>query len=196
MATPLHSSFTLRPCSGSGGKVDGQELTLRHSFSRVRRNNYHQQRKTISNIQFPFESLGQKGIPTDFQPPSDQDYWKKRCFHWQDVCQKSRKRVREMEEDQRQLRRRIWELEERLSSQDCGGNNDADSKVPISVASSSEDRPPAMVVTVPKNIRCCFYLTDGEGLSDSDDYADCVDDENNEDTLSDGVDDDDCVRDC
>ena len=129
-------------------------------------------------------------------PKSDQDYWKKRCFHWQDVCQKSRKRVREMEEDQRQLRRRIWELEERLSLQDCGGNNDTDSKVPISVASSSEDRPPAMVVTVPKNIRCCFYLTDGEGLSDSDDYADCVDDENNEDTLSDGVDDDDCVRDC
>ena len=112
----------------------------------------------------------------------------------QDVCQQTRKRMREMEEDQRQLRRRILELEETLllSQQDPAitaaaqaesGKNDVESKVlPVSEASSSveeEDPPPVLYVYVPVNKDSagnCFYLTDAEALTDwedDDDYDDC-----------------------
>ena len=133
-------------------------------------------------------------LPSAFEPPSDEQYWKKRCLQMQDVCQKTRKRMRDMEEDQRQLRRKIFELEEQLlvANQDpvTAGAVQTNSplikqeevesrkKVPVSEASSSlasweQRQPPLLVISIPTkkdHMGNCFYLTDGEGLSDDEGY--------------------------
>jgi hypothetical protein len=88
----------------------------------------------------------------EFEPPTSPAYWKNRCQQFQHICQTSRTRIRDMEEDQRQLRRRIHKLEEQLTW------NDASPVSPQSV--------PAMIVTETK-ARDCFYLADCEGMSDS-----------------------------
>ncbi|KAG7360445.1 hypothetical protein IV203_035544 [Nitzschia inconspicua] len=169
-------------------------------------------------------------IPMDFDPPSDEEYWKRRCFLMQSICQDTRCRLREMEEDQRQLRRRIRELETQLllqssaatqtpsslvasekthivESRDCDeedpgklehcleesrdlGNqerNNARKRVSIEVPKTTDHnyriKPPTLL-SIPKDqpAASCLYLTDGEGLSDSE-FMD--DDECDEEDLED-----------
>ena len=95
-------------------------------------------------------------LPSDFMPPTSPTYWKERCQRFQQLCQTSRKRIREMEEDQRQLRRRIHYLEERLTSTTTSGEKKARSVTPI----------PSTIVATPQH-RECFYMADCEGMSDS-----------------------------
>jgi hypothetical protein len=189
MGQPLHSSFTLRPSSAKG-----QDLTFRSPSADMSSNwQTAWTRKRVITFESGGEQRKRIRLPSDFEPPSDEDYWKKRCFHMQDVCQQTRKRTRDMEEDQRQLRRRIWELEESLlQSQSPDHTHDLEvdskaSKVPVSEASTTADQPPVLVINVPtnKDQNCCFYLTDGEGLSDwEDDGYDSDDDDRDEDDCS------------
>ena len=211
MGRPLHTSFTLRPCSKNGDTgYSPPQLTLRpamrrlsstSSYSTRRRlftspndndndNNAVRFRVSFEDQQKERNNSQRVTLPFDFEPPADQDYWKKRCFQWQEVCQQSRKRVRVMEEDQRQLRRRIWELEEALlRRQPCNNNHhhhhhhdyleneereDNNSKAQISVDESHHNKKkcgkPPMIVTIPSNSRnSAFRFTDSEGLSESDD---------------------------
>mmetsp|Transcript_19260 Transcript_19260/g.41866 ORF Transcript_19260/g.41866 Transcript_19260/m.41866 type:complete len:312 (-) Transcript_19260:121-1056(-) len=53
---------------------------------------------------------------------SEADYWKTRCLGMQDMVDDSQARLGEAEEDQRQLRQRIRELEEQLLLQSSPGN--------------------------------------------------------------------------
>ncbi|KAG7350807.1 hypothetical protein IV203_010167 [Nitzschia inconspicua] len=173
-------------------------------------------------------------IPMDFDPPSDEEYWKRRCFLMQSICQDTRCRLREMEEDQRQLRRRIHELETQLllqssaataatqttlspvasenthivESRDCDEEDpgklehcleesrDLDNqkryharkRVSIDVPKTTDHnhriKPPTLL-SIPKDqpAASCLYLTDGEGLSDSEFMHD--DDECEEEELED-----------
>jgi hypothetical protein len=164
-------------------------------------------------------------IPMEFQPPSDEAYWKRRCFRMQSICQDTRRRMRDMEEDQRQLRRRIQELEKQLllqssfnsltvleeethivDSRECdddeeeemdpgntelrlgdarGDSNErvvgGDSRKRASLNLDGDKASTRMklptILSIPKvqPAASCFYLTDGEGLSDSEfmeDYDD------------------------
>jgi hypothetical protein len=140
-------------------------------------------------------------IPFDFEPPSREEYWKQRCLRMQNIYYESRYRLKEMKEDQRQLRRRIQELEKQLllqSSCNAGcatSKNDDDDSVVDSRDNdedgrkrdeateprvrhhststlpdrSSNNRTPPAVLAIPRcmSAAACFYLTDGEGLSDS-----------------------------
>jgi hypothetical protein len=192
-------------------------------------------------------------LPVDFEPPNDENYWKRRCFIMQSICKETRSKMREMVEDSRQLRHRIHILEKQLLRQQslslaaesmtvvhdptregeerkistlearedsngdendhrdtkrCGtrtttnGDDAVEQKnisgtttragtslVPPPAAESATPRrrrtrtPPA-VLTIPKHesaaASSCFYLTDGEGLSDSefhDDDEDVYDEE-------------------
>lgn len=54
---------------------------------------------------------------------SESNYWKTRCFGMQNFCDESKVWIREAEEDQRQLRRRIRELEEQLLLQTSRSSN-------------------------------------------------------------------------
>jgi hypothetical protein len=186
---PLHSSFTLRPCGA--GNQQQPELTFTTTTSSAphyssNSNNDPALRRRLSpaiRTFAPFESIERRNLPSEFEPPVAEDYWKKRSFQWQGICQRARKCIRVMEEDQRQLRRRIWQLEERVSRQptqqaaieqnsiDTHHPTETNNKIPVS-PNSAEGRPPALIVTVPKVKNCCFYLTDSEGLSDSDEYVD------------------------
>ena len=56
---------------------------------------------------------------------SEADYWKTRCIGMQDVVDDSQARLGEAEEDQRQLRQRIRELEEQLLLQSSSGNTNS-----------------------------------------------------------------------
>jgi TolA-binding protein len=133
-------------------------------------------------------------LPFDFEPPTQESYWKKRCFQWQDICQQTRKRLRDTQEDQRQMRRRIRELEDQLLSSSeqqqttttqtqHGTSTEDDKEDSPAVSQVSVDRPPTMV-TIPQNHKCKFYLTDGEALSDEEEYDGddswCRDDEEDE----------------
>ncbi|KAL3907651.1 MAG: hypothetical protein SGARI_003438, partial [Bacillariaceae sp.] len=165
-------------------------------------------------------------IPIEFEPPTREEYWKRRCLRMQNYYWESRHRICEQKEDQRQLRRRIQELEKQLLLQSsCGGlspdlsiENDAkeeeqdagedlnesreieeddlrgldtgrqgeerEDRVPNKSSNAKSDRspntrlPPTMLA-IPKKMAAaaCFYLTDGEGLSDSE----LLDDEEEED---------------
>lgn len=53
----------------------------------------------------------------DFIPPQNERYWKRRCMYMQDVCRDTRSQMRNLQEDHRQLRHRVWELEEQLLQQ-------------------------------------------------------------------------------
>jgi len=52
------------------------------------------------------------------------DYWKSRCLGMQIACDDTQDKLREAEEDQRQMRQRIRELEEQLLLQSCNGTKD------------------------------------------------------------------------
>lgn len=210
-------------------------------------------------IDFPFQ-----GLPGDFDPPKDENFWQRRCLRMRDKYEECQGRIRDIEEDQRQLRRRIMELEEQLLIQssvrssthpsvgECspgrthpkvvvdsnitmgvgtthGGNtmgakrsmttpernrpsptrtgvhgnhDDGHGGVLIEETRPSREMipsPPTRVVRVPKDpsrthVASCFYLTDGEGLSDSDsgdildDYMDDYydEDEDDDDDRNDG----------
>ncbi len=187
-------------------------------------------------IDLPFQRL-----PTEFEPPSDENYWQRLSFRMRDKLEESQGRIRDMEEDQRQLRRRILELEEQLLIQSSarpstyptstvacwgrtpdiivdnhtidegahlpsrgtrgpkrttpspeqgeptsttgGSGNEVDRDRVLTGAHSPAEMnppPPTRVVSVPRDssktlLASCFYLTDGEGLSDSD-HGDIVDD--------------------
>lgn len=109
----------------------------------------------------------------------------------QNFCDDSKIRLEEAEEDQRQLRRRIRELEEQLLLQTsrsnstsvvsmenndgtlAEGNNtrgDAAEKPDhdMDCTESKKEAPPALVVEIKDNaVSSCFYMTDGEGLNES-----------------------------
>jgi hypothetical protein len=187
MVQPLHSSFTLRPCGA--GSQQQPELTFTTTDSSAPRSSSNSKDPTLRRrlspairTFAPFESIERRNLPSEFEPPVAEDYWKKRSFQWQGICQRARKCIRVMEEDHRQLRRRIWQLEERVSRQptqvaieqhsiDTHHPTETNNKIPVS-PNSAADRPPTLIVTVPKVRNCCFYLTDSEGLSDSDEYVD------------------------
>jgi len=61
----------------------------------------------------------------EFLPPQDYNgggkYWKDRFMFMQTIVKDTRKHVRDLEEDQRQLRARVHELEEQLLLQGVGG---------------------------------------------------------------------------
>jgi DNA-directed RNA polymerase specialized sigma24 family protein len=89
-----------------------------------------------------------------------------------------------MQEDQRQLRRRIHKLEEQLT-----WNNNASPLSPaISISRTSgttSTSVPAMIVTETTKARDCFYLADCEGMSDSEYgqyYYNFEDDDDDDDT--------------
>ncbi|VEU35973.1 unnamed protein product [Pseudo-nitzschia multistriata] len=56
---------------------------------------------------------------------SEADYWKTRCLDVQDTFENAQARLREAEEDQRQLRQRVRELEEQLLLQSSSGNSNS-----------------------------------------------------------------------
>mmetsp|Transcript_21160 Transcript_21160/g.50287 ORF Transcript_21160/g.50287 Transcript_21160/m.50287 type:complete len:496 (-) Transcript_21160:80-1567(-) len=67
----------------------------------------------------------------EFLPPQDYNgggkYWKDRCIFMQTIVKDTRKQVRDLEEDQRQLRARVHELEEQLLLQGGGGGRGSSS---------------------------------------------------------------------
>ncbi|CAJ1964951.1 unnamed protein product [Cylindrotheca closterium] len=111
-------------------------------------------------------------LRAEFEPPSSPAYWKERCHRFQDLCQSSRKRIREMEEDQRQLRRRIHYLEERLTSSSSSSNAQPKKVRSVTPCQGEDDKAgdtcgvPSMIVA-DTNKRECFYMADCEGMSDS-----------------------------
>lgn len=174
---------------------DAHHCSYRHGHKHA----YQQQRQI-----HPGSSRGDPSLPPEFQPPADEEYWKKRCFQWQSICQNTRKRMRDMEEDQRQLRRRIWQLEdamlhleqkenqelpktdgERVGKQD--GNEDAEAVTKTTADEESNCIPsevPSVIIISPSR-NACFYLTDSEGLSEPEDYTDDFlegDEENDQDS--------------
>ena len=117
---------------------------------------------------------------------SESNYWKTRCIGMQNFCDESKSRLQEAEEDQRQLRQRIRELEEQLliqtsrsnpnrSGTDKNMDTDCDAKGKTCMGEMNCDdkktrAPPALVVEIKENhqaVSSCFYLTDGEGLNES-----------------------------
>lgn len=169
MSQPLHHSFILRPVSAPSMTAAGYNDPHHHHHhhrqiippERPRPHLTLLRNKTLTSP--PHWSRRRQIQPTlllnkfeegyqDFEPPNSPTYWKERCQRFQDLCQSSRKRIREMEEDQRQLRRRIHYLEERLT----GTASKARSVTPI----------PSTIVANPTN-RECFYMADCEGMSDS-----------------------------
>jgi hypothetical protein len=56
----------------------------------------------------------------------ESNFWKSRCLGMQNFCDESKMQLEEAEEDQRQLRQRIRELEEQLLLQTSGSNNDGE----------------------------------------------------------------------
>ena len=143
-------------------------------------------------------------IPFEFEPPSREEYWKQRCWRMQNLYYGSRSQIRDMKEDQRQMLRRIHELEKHILLQSSNSKsaekeeNDANSltmddsreyeeedprqnaepeqRVRSHTNSAREEKTssksrgglPAFL-SIPKCMpaAACFYLTDGEGLSDS-----------------------------
>ena len=145
-------------------------------------------------------------IAQAFIPPT-QDYRKKAEF-WQGISRKQKQQILNLEMDARQLRRRLWELEEQvvwwassarghvLAGEGQGDDDNAEGELaqpysatseeaqPISPSTNQTEKPPLYIITQPR--KCCFYLTDGEGLSE-DDYDDndeecehCCDDDEEE----------------
>lgn len=125
---------------------------------------------------------------------SESNYWKNRCLGMQNFCDESKIRLEESEEDQRQLRRRIRELEEQLLLQTSRSNStsvvsmegdanndgtlaegkntrgDAAEKPDddMDCTESKKEAPPALVIEIKDNaVSSCFYMTDGEGLNES-----------------------------
>ena len=119
---------------------------------------------------------------------SESTYWKSRCLGMQNFCDDSQNRLREAEEDQRQLRQRVRELEEQLLLQTSGQskeNSDSDNIVvqgkkngvddvkcvkEIKCTDKEKSAPPTHVIEIKENHKAfssCFYLTDGEGLNES-----------------------------
>mmetsp|Transcript_19672 Transcript_19672/g.35443 ORF Transcript_19672/g.35443 Transcript_19672/m.35443 type:complete len:259 (-) Transcript_19672:46-822(-) len=227
----LNTSFTLRPSSDEKDRV---ELTFRPrtvvvnrvSFVGSLRKQQHcqeeralkRQRLFVDRSLYPSKRDGRRAatatfieepskirrIPIEFEPPSDEAYWKRRCFRMQAICKETRSRMREMEEDQRQLRRRIQELETQLllqsdasltktnttTAEDDGEDEeglgsstkrqgepqreDGDMRRETTTTTTtppdrSSNRTPPAILAIPNvpSTSSCFYLTDGEGLSDS-----------------------------
>ena len=128
----------------------------------------------------------EQSIAQAFVPPT-QDYRKKAEF-WQGISRKQKQQILNLEMDARQLRRRLWELEEqvvwwassargrtvngegRLDEEDEEGpaqpHSATSAAQPISPSTNHTEKPPLYIITQPR--KCCFYLTDGEGLSEDD----------------------------
>lgn len=126
---------------------------------------------------------------------NEEEYWKTRCRGMQNLLIETQNRLADSEEDQRQLRQRIRELEEQLLLQSSpsapnenpleqtstkGGNEKT--AVPYSNEESDQDMDQdnhkkkkgrllsGLVVEIKENhqaVSSCFYLTDGEGLNES-----------------------------
>jgi len=164
MARPLHSSFTLTSLNGQ------QHL----SFSSPKDDIVNRRKSFSIRLRYFEKELSRPAT----------DYWRRRSQKFESLCKHSSQRALELEEDHRQLRKRIRVLEDRLSASsphDATQQDDDDDDRNISVTPPRSLSLPTKVVTISKeeNLHSCFYLTDGEGLcSDSDDchYDDDVDD--------------------
>lgn len=174
----------------------------------------------LQNHRPPFPLI--RRIPMELEPipPSADEYWKQRCFRMQFLCHDTSCRMRDMQEDSRQLRRRVQELEKHLllqtslsaSSQAAAaavttaptgaaeseeahhdddivesreGEDDprqgvvveqqaqqSQKRIQVSIESNCDRIQPPPFLSIPRNHQstaavACFYLTDGEGLSDS-----------------------------
>jgi hypothetical protein len=122
-------------------------------------------------------------IAQAFVPPS-QDYRKTAEF-WQRIARTQKQQIHNHEMDARQLRRRLWELEEQVVWLAGGGrggggreplvqpHSSTSTAQPISPSTHHTERPPSYIIMQPR--KCCFYLTDGEGLSEDeyDDHEEC-----------------------
>ncbi len=126
----------------------------------------------------------------------ENNYWKTRCLGMQTFCDDSRNRLMEAEEDQRQLRQRIRELEEQLLLQtgsSVSSDEGTSNRGNIVAEEQQEDEdmhcteehktraPPALVIEIKENhqaVSSCFYMTDGEGLNESYDFE--MEDEENQ----------------
>ena len=76
-------------------------------------------RRRVSTELFPFGHRVSAGSSV-----SEGNYWKTRCLGMQNFCEESKIRLQDSEEDQRQLRQRIRELEEQLLQN--SGNSSSD----------------------------------------------------------------------
>lgn len=134
-------------------------------------------------------------------PYEHHNYWKTRCLGMQTFCDDSRNRLMEAEEDQRQLRQKIRELEEQLLLQTGSSvSSDEGTTKMGNVAEEQPDTnqkkraPPALVIEIKENhlaVSSCLYMTDGEGLNESYD----LEMENEEDQSMNAVYGDDLLRD-
>jgi len=155
-------------------------------------------RRRVSSNDFPSRMSSTSMNMSMSVGVSEGDYWKTRCLRMQDVCDETRNCLRESEEDQRQLRQRVRELEEQLlihasvthpttpvdaNSSDVSkgeGEGEGEGEGDISkrgdggtgnAEGSKKKRVfPSLVVEIKENhqaVSSCFYLTDGEGLSES-----------------------------
>jgi hypothetical protein len=91
-------------------------------------------RRRVSSELFPFGHRISAGLSV-----SEDNYWKSRCLGMQNFCDESKTRLRESEEDQRQLRQRIRALEEQLLLQTCGSSNNNNFAISIDEADATND---------------------------------------------------------
>ena len=145
-------------------------------------------------------------IPYDFGPPSREEYWKDRCLRVQNAYYQNRFLLKEMKEDQKQLLRRVQQLEKQLllessyaaNAEKERGEKQDDNSLTLDDSREYEEEDPRLnaepeervrdnskserkkspknrrgglpaFLSIPKCVpaAACFYLTDGEGLSDS-----------------------------
>lgn len=133
-------------------------------------------RRRLPPIPLHRDNVVESSIALAFLPPT-QNYREKAQF-WQKLARQQKQQIRELEMDAKQLRRRLWELEEQVvlvSSAPQGHRrplaraNSTAAAQPISPSTNHSEKPPSYIVTMPR--KCCFYLTDGEALSE-DEYDD------------------------
>lgn len=199
MSQPLHHSFILRPANTVGNSAatmtngfdtttmrrqvippDRPHLTLLRNKTLTSPPRWSRRRCPKPTQLFSdsatntSRSQPRNDLRAEFEPPTSPTYWKERCLRFQDLCQSSRKRLREMEEDQRQLRKRIYQLEKRLTSS-YSFNPPSSKKIRSVTPSPGEEKGsvvasdsgiPTMIVAHTNKWEC-FYMADCEGMSDS-----------------------------
>jgi hypothetical protein len=136
-------------------------------------------RRRLPPIPLHLDDAVEDSIAQAFAPPM-QDY-RKTAQLWQSIARKHKQQIHDLEMDARQLRRRLWELEEQVvwasgtrGDQHVVPSSTSSSQAqPISPSTHHTEKPPSYIIMQPR--KCCFYLTDGEGLSEDeyDDFEEC-----------------------